>query len=905
MDEIIGHTWFFVGLGLGSWLCGQIMGSCMMYSAARQTNQIRIQYFRAILRQDVGYFDTHSAGELNTRLFDDVRKISLGIGDKLGIGLQATCQAIAGVIVGFYFGWKMCLVIMATAPLMAGVGYLFFTATTRFTQAELDAYAKAGDVAEEVLSSIRTVKAFNGQPTESERYSSNLEDARQVGVKKGTFLGLAMGITYMVLFLVYALAFWYGARLVLTDNYTIGDVLISFFGVIFGSFGLSQVGQNMEYYATAQAAAHSIWQILDRTPPIDSLGGGLKPESFQGHVKFVDVEFVYPSRPDQCVLKSISFEAEAEQTVALCGHSGSGKSTCVQLIQRFYDVVEGQVLLDGRDIKEYDVAWLRNQIGVVSQEPILFDMSIAENLRLGNESVTDEEMLGALEQANALDFVNRLPEKLNTEVGEGGATLSGGQKQRIAIARALVRNPSILLLDEATSALDTESEKQVQIALEVASKGRTTIVIAHRLSTIKNADKIIGFKDGEIKEEGNHETLMNDDNGVYFNLAKLQQTNAAVQTVEKTETVQVRTVAKIETNEKKEKKQKELELKQEQAEAEKLSMMKIWALSKTELCTNIVGAICAFILGGIQPLFAIMFGEILLIFGDYGCAYDKQIAAKIVEYENDASNSTSDLVTEYQTNKYCSESVLMDEVIFWSCMFIVLGAAEMIFHPLAGWIFGMSGENLTKRLRHRSFQQYITMHIGFFDNPENSTGAMTARLASDASKVQGASAMRLKVMCQNVGALGVAFGIAFAYEWRLTLVCFAFVPFMIGSMAIMMRIFAGEEADKENEAFEEAGKCTTQATMNIRTVSSLHIQEVFVKRYERNLAQLFGKVGKKAGLFGFLYGMSLGVIFLMYAGCFFFSAYLIEEGILRPDEFDIIFKGERASIVWSVQFSTI
>merc|ERR1711935_52698 len=201
--------------------------------------------------------------------------------------------------------------------------------------------------------------------------------------------------------------------------------------------------------------------------------------------------------------------------------------------QRFYDVVEGQVLLDGRDIKEYDVAWLRNQIGVVSQGPILFDMSIAENLRLGNESVTDEEMLGALEQANALDFVNRLPEKLNTEVGEGGATLSGGQKQRIAIARALVRNPSILLLDEATSALDTESEKQVQIALEVASKGRTTIVIAHRLSTIKNADKIIGFKDGEIKEEGNHETLMNDDNGVYFNLAKLQQTNAAVQTVEK------------------------------------------------------------------------------------------------------------------------------------------------------------------------------------------------------------------------------------------------------------------------------------------------------------------------------------------------------------------------------------
>ena len=314
MDEITGHTWFFIGLGIGSWVCGQIMGACLMYSAARQTNQIRIQYFRSILRQDVGYFDTHNAGELNTRLFDDVRKISNGIGDKLGIGLQAFCQFVSGIIIGFIYGWKMCLVIMATAPIMAGVGYLFFTATTRFTQAELDAYAKAGDVAEEVLSSIRTVKAFNGQPVESERYGSNLEEARKVGIKKGTFLGLAMGITYLVLFLVYALAFWYGARLILTDEYTIGTVLISFFGVIFGSFGLSQVGQNMEYYATAQAAAYSIWEILDRTPPIDSTGGGDEPSEFNGHVQFKNVDFTYPSRTEQQVLSQVSFEAAAQQT---------------------------------------------------------------------------------------------------------------------------------------------------------------------------------------------------------------------------------------------------------------------------------------------------------------------------------------------------------------------------------------------------------------------------------------------------------------------------------------------------------------------------------------------------------------------------------------------------------------
>ena len=346
IKEITGHTLFFIGIGIGTWICGIIMGSSLMYSAARQTNKIRIEYFRSILRQDVGYFDTHNAGELNTRLFDDVRKINNGIGDKLGIGFQAMCQFLGGVIVGFVYGWKMCLVILATAPLMAGVGYLFFTATTRFTQAELDAYAKAGDIADDVLSSIRTVKAFNGQPIETKRYSDNLEDARKVGVKKGTFMGLSMGVTYLVLFFVYALAFWYGAKLILEDEYTIGDVLVAFFGVVMGAFGLSQVGQNMEYYATAQAAAYSIWEILDRKPPIDSSqslnNNSHRPSNFIGTIRFENVDFVYPSRTEQQVLKNVSFEAAAEQTVALCGHSGSGKSTCVQLIQRFYDTGTGK-----------------------------------------------------------------------------------------------------------------------------------------------------------------------------------------------------------------------------------------------------------------------------------------------------------------------------------------------------------------------------------------------------------------------------------------------------------------------------------------------------------------------------------------------------------------------------------
>ena len=224
--------------------------------------------------------------------------------------------------------------ITACLPLIAGVGFLFFTATTRFTEAELAAYAKAGDVAEEVLSSIRTVTAFGGQREETERYSDNLTDAKKVGIKKNAFGGLAIGVTYFVLFCCYGLAFWYGAKLIIEDNYTIGDVLTTFFGVVMGAFGISQLGQNAEYFATAQGAAFKIFQIIDREPDIDSESTeGLKPDKFEGEITFSNVNFTYPARLEQQVLTDVSFTAPAGKTVALCGHSGSGKSTCIQLIQ--------------------------------------------------------------------------------------------------------------------------------------------------------------------------------------------------------------------------------------------------------------------------------------------------------------------------------------------------------------------------------------------------------------------------------------------------------------------------------------------------------------------------------------------------------------------------------------------
>ena len=263
---------------------------------------------------------------------------------------------------------------------------------------------------------------------------------------------------------------------------------------------IGRVSPYIESFSIARGAASKIFDIIDRVPAIDSSSAtGERLPSVDGRIAFDNVRFNYPSRPQVKILQGISLKVEPGQTVALVGASGCGKSTCIQLLQRFYDPLGGRITIDGHDVKDLNLGWLREQIGIVSQEPCLFGVTIGENIRYGRDGVTPEEVENAAREANAHDFIMRLPLRYETKVGERGTQLSGGQKQRIAIARALVRNPKILLLDEATSALDTRSESVVQTALEKASIGRTTIIVAHRLSTIRNADRILVLKEGIVE----------------------------------------------------------------------------------------------------------------------------------------------------------------------------------------------------------------------------------------------------------------------------------------------------------------------------------------------------------------------------------------------------------------------
>ncbi|XDB49850.1 hypothetical protein ABFV05_003466 [Capra hircus] len=329
--------------------------------------------------------------------------------------------------------------------------------------------------------------AAKGEPSKR-RCQKHLENAKKIGIKKAISANISMGFAFLLIYASYALTFWYGSALVIAKEYTIGNAITVFFSILIGAFSIGQAAPCIDAFANARGAAYAIFAI------IDNFERGHKPDNIKGNLEFKDVHFSYPARPDVQILKGLNLRVESGRTVALVGNSGCGKSTVVQLVQRLYDPDVGRITIDGQDIRTFNVKYLREIIGVVSQEPVLFATTIAENIRYGRGSVTMDEIKQAVKEANAYEF--------DTMVGERGVQLSGGHKQRIAIARALVHNPKILLLDEATSALDTESEAKVQVALD-------------------KVNVVPGFDDGIIVEQGSHRELMKKE-GVYFRLADTQ-----------------------------------------------------------------------------------------------------------------------------------------------------------------------------------------------------------------------------------------------------------------------------------------------------------------------------------------------------------------------------------------------
>ncbi|KAL3831884.1 hypothetical protein ACJMK2_023581 [Sinanodonta woodiana] len=846
---------YYVIIGGGVIIVGYCQVAFWMLASERQSFRIRLRFFRNIMRQEIGWFDTHESGELNTRLADDVGKIHDGIGDKLGSFFQWLSGGISGFTIGFVFGWKLTLVMLAISPVLGASAFTMTKLVSSMSGKELKAYAKAGAVAEEVLGAIRTVTAFRGQEKECKRYNANLIEARDFGIKKGFINCVAVGVVWLVIFCAYALGFWYGAKLIREENYSIGNVMIVFFSVLIGAFSLGHAAPDVQSFSVARGAAYVVYKLIDQNPDIDSdSDSGMKPNSVAGTLEFRNVHFNYPSRPDVKVLNGVNLKVNRGETVALVGSSGCGKSTTVQLIQRFYDVGDGSILLDGVDVRQLNVKWLRQNIGIVSQEPVLFGTTIAENISYGREGVTQKEIEEAAIMANAHIFIKDLPDKYNTLVGERGAQLSGGQKQRIAIARALVRDPKILLLDEATSALDTESESVVQEALERASHGRTTIIIAHRLSTIKNADKIAGFKDGVVKEIGTHDELMQH-KGIYCQLVTLQTQQQNEEDLEIEDLVKddgaihnklLSHMTSIVDSPLKHQISVEGEMKggkKEEEKAPQVSVKRILQMNAPEWYLILLGCFGSLINGGVMPAFAIIFSEILGVFVKPFDEQERQIAI------------------------YCG-------------IFIAIGGASFIAYFVQGYTFGRSGEHLTMRLRELSFRAMLRQEIAWFDDHKNNTGALTTRLATDASQVQGASGIRLGTMIQSMASILTGVIIAFIYGWKMSLVLLGFLPFIAIAGALEMKILSGV-AGKNKEALEGAGKVAVEGVENIRTVASLTKEEMFYQNYKATLTEPYEAALKKAHVVGITFSISQAIIFFAYATAFWFGAWLINRGEMQ------------------------
>ncbi|GJQ81868.1 hypothetical protein Trydic_g9894 [Trypoxylus dichotomus] len=866
MDVIMSFVINCSSVGVGVFLLTYASVSLFSITCTNQISRIRALYMKHVLNQDIGWYDVNQTGDFSSRITEDVLKIEEGMGDKVTTCCFFISTFISGVVVAFVYGWELALICLISFPVSAIALGLIAWLTTKFSMKEMESYGSAGAIAEEVLGAIKTVMAFGGQQKEIDRYKVHLQTACKNNMKRALLNGVSNGIMWFFMFASYALSFYYGIGLILDERdlpldeqtYNAGTMITVFFCVLMASFSLTQCMPYFQIFGTAQGAAAKIFHVIDNQPEINlSKGNGTIIDYCKGHIQFQNVEFNYPSRKDVPVLKGVSLEIEPGETVALVGSSGCGKSTCIQLIQRFYDPIDGKITLDGEDIKNLDLDWYRSQIGVVGQEPVLFAMTIGENIKFGNKNASEEDIIKAAKKANAHSFISSLPDGYRTLVGDRGSQLSGGQKQRIAIARALVREPTILLLDEATSALDTNSEAQVQAAIDSVSKECTTIIVAHRLSTIRNANKIIVFSDGQIVETGTHDELMAL-KSAYYNLVITQISS---EDFGQSTTLQ-RTTSYIEEEDIDHGTTNDAEDVTKENVRNWSAIFNVLALNKPEWWQITIGAIAAAISGAAMPVYAIVFGDVMGIF--------------VYEDPADVRN---------EGNKYS---------LYFLLIGIVCGAA-MFFQ---WYMIGVAGEKLTKRVRALLFETVLRQEPAWFDRKENGVGAVCAKLSSDAANIQGASGHPVVVALNSVSTLVIAITISLFVEWRLALVSMSIMPLVFLGTYFETK-FLQEGGSINKNSLENSAKIAVDAIGNIRTVASLGCEETFYTLYTTELLPYHRKAIRSAHIRGALLGLSRSLMNFAYVIAFWYGGALIVNEKL---DYTAVFKVSEAliSAAWSV-----
>ncbi|KAL5852914.1 hypothetical protein ACOSQ3_008032 [Xanthoceras sorbifolium] len=889
VDEVAKVSLKFVYLAIGSGAASFLQVICWIVTGERQAARIRSLYLKTILRQDIGFFDTEThTGEIIERMSGDTVLIQDAMGEKVGKLIQLVSTFIGGFAIAFAKGWLLTLVMLSSIPTLVAAAAVMTTVIAKLASRGQSAYSLAATVSEQTIGAIRTVASFTGEKQAIAKYNESLTKAYKSGVQEGMAAGLGFGSTTFFIFCSYSLSVWFGGKLILEKGYSGGDVINVIFAVLTGSLSLGQASPCFSAFAAGQAAAYKMFKTIERKPQIDAYDtNGLKLDDIRGDVELKDVYFSYPARPDEQIFDGFSLSIPSGTTVALVGQSGSGKSTVISLIERFYDPQSGEVLIDGVNLKEFELKWIREKIGLVSQEPVLFSCSIKDNIAYGKDGATIEEIRAAAELANAAKFIDKLPEGLDTMVGEHGTQLSGGQKQRVAIARAILKNPRILLLDEATSALDAESERIVQEALDRIMINRTTVIVAHRLSTVRNADMIAVIHMGKIVERGKHTELTKDPDGPYSQLIRLQETRmVSEQTVVNDQDrpeiivdsgrqssqrmsfkrsisrgssgignssrhsfsvslgvptgVNVLDTAPTEKYNSSSKRPPEVPLR------------RLASLNKPEIPVLVLGTIAACVTGIILPILGVLLSSVIESF-------------------------------------YKPPHELRKDTKFWALMYFFLATVCLFAHPLRSYFFAVAGCKLIKRIRTMCFEKLVYMEVSWFDDPDHSSGAIGTRLAIDSACVRSIVGDALGLLVQNIATMIAGLVIAFEANWQLALIVFVLLPLIGVNGYVHMKFLQGFSADAK-KMYEEASQVANDAVGSIRTVASFCAEEKVMQLYYKKCEGPI-KAGMKQGLMGGIaFGLSYFLLFAVYGAGFYAGARLVENGTTTiSDVFRVFF----------------
>lgn len=856
-------------------------------AASNQAKRVKILFFKSLLRQEVAWFERNRTGDFALRITSDLSKFEDGIGEKIALCLNALFAWVSSLISSFYYGWELTLVCLVLVPLTIVITTVIAEFQASYTIKEGSALSKAFNVCHEVISSIRTVLSFAGQKKEVERFQRGLDSAYKHGLRRNMFAGLNLGFTWMSGYLGFAICLLYSTKFYKPEYYGHYDeaqiitILWSAAGCV---FLLNRMMPFIETIQTARGSASNLFSVIERKSEIDVTSSeGLKPRILEANIEFKDVSFTYPNAQanEGPTIKNMNMKVESGQTIALVGPSGSGKSTALALVQRFYDIEDGEITIDGHNLKDLNLAWLRGQIGVVTQEPVLFDMSISENIRLGarpGQSVSDYDVEQAARNANAHAFIVRLPNGYDTRAGTRGVQLSGGQKQRIAIARALVRQPKILLLDEATSALDLESESIVQKALDQARVGRTTFIVAHRLSTVRNADKIIVFDKGTIAGVGTHEELLQN-RGLYYQINVQQKQGLDLQPSHRRNSqigVPSLSTLTVPTTE-------------HHRESRSLSIYSTTGKYAT-------GGFSAAGHGGngegvdnggsctAEPNDRFTDADYYNIYEEEGTDTSGQDKLP-TNLENESSLLGADSVALINgKGKQCDNlsilsvlkfikpdpgysfvgvitSLLMGLCIPISAMIIgdiatifstdnadqirqglyshgLLYIGLAVFAFVISFVqvvsFGIAGEKIGINLRMRGFEAILGRDITWFDQKRNNPGSICARLASDVGNVQSITGNRTAVIFQSISILVSTFIFAIYFNLKFSSICAMFVAILLMSTVMQAR-FAGRLALANRGFDSQIGKIVLESSANIKTLVSLHQEDYFIDKCEQML----------------------------------------------------------------------